>query len=80
MSPSQFESHAGFCKRRQPYRHIYTSDGITLHELSIALFNSRNLTSSCSEVSCTICGTGGELVSCDGCTRSFHTGEFKEVF
>ncbi|RRT67116.1 hypothetical protein B296_00039573 [Ensete ventricosum] len=43
MSPSQFESHAGFCKRRQP------------------------------EVSCTICGTGGELVSCDGCTRSFHT-------
>ncbi|CAL9123456.1 unnamed protein product [Musa textilis] len=73
MSPSQFEAHAGFCKRRQPYRHIYTSDGITLHELSIALFNSRNLTSSCSEVSCTICGTGGELVSCDGCTKSFHT-------
>ncbi|XP_065011232.1 uncharacterized protein LOC135640572 isoform X3 [Musa acuminata AAA Group] len=74
MSPSQFEVHAGFHKRRQPYRHIYTSDGITLHELSIALFNSRNLTSSCSEMSCTICGTGGELVSCDGCTKSFHTG------
>ncbi|CAL9056927.1 unnamed protein product, partial [Musa banksii] len=73
MSPSQFEVHAGFHKRRQPYRHIYTSDGITLHELSIALFNSRNLTSSCSEMSCTICGTGGELVSCDGCTKSFHT-------
>ncbi|KAF0904217.1 hypothetical protein E2562_032992 [Oryza meyeriana var. granulata] len=37
LTPSQFETHAGMGKRRQPYRSIYTSDGLTLHELALKL-------------------------------------------
>ncbi|WOL14880.1 hypothetical protein Cni_G23661 [Canna indica] len=72
MKPSVFEAHAGFPQRRQPYKNIYTSDGTTLHDLSIALFNSQNSILRRSRIWCTICGTGGELFCCDGCTKSFH--------
>ncbi|XP_068637073.1 uncharacterized protein [Aristolochia californica] len=74
ISPSQFEAHAGWATRRQPYRHIYTSDGLTLHDLSISL--SKELaTVNCndSDDKCTKCGDGGELLLCDGrCGRAFH--------
>uniref|UniRef100_A0A0E0CYT1 N-acetyltransferase domain-containing protein n=2 Tax=Oryza meridionalis TaxID=40149 RepID=A0A0E0CYT1_9ORYZ len=36
-TPSQFEKHVGMGRRRQPYRSIYTSDGLTLHELALKL-------------------------------------------
>ncbi|XP_042419992.1 uncharacterized protein LOC122008345 isoform X1 [Zingiber officinale] len=72
MSPSQFEAHAGFHQRRQPYRNIYTSDGITLHDLSSALFNDQNLIASSNKLLCATCRTGGNLVCCDGCTKYFH--------
>ncbi|XP_074570359.1 uncharacterized protein LOC141826944 [Curcuma longa] len=72
MSPSQFEAHAGFHKRRQPYRNIYTSDGITLHDLSSALFNGQKLIASSNKLLCATCRTGGNLVCCDGCTKNFH--------
>ncbi|XP_068668445.1 uncharacterized protein [Aristolochia californica] len=74
VSPSQFEAHAGWATRRQPYRHIYTSDGLTLHDLSISL--SKELaTVNCNDIDdkCTKCGDGGELLLCDDkCGRAFH--------
>ncbi|KAM3314141.1 hypothetical protein ACQJBY_033163 [Aegilops geniculata] len=42
LTPSQFEDHAGMGKRRQPYRNIYTSEGLTLHELALKLQDSLN--------------------------------------
>lgn len=72
ISPSQFESHAGWAARRQPYRHIYTSNGLTLHDLAMSLANGQSLTASGSDDMCTVCGGGGDLVLCDGCPRAFH--------
>ncbi|KAL6907640.1 hypothetical protein ACP4OV_002679 [Aristida adscensionis] len=37
FTPSHFEEHAGMGRRRQPYRNIYTSEGLTLHELALRL-------------------------------------------
>ncbi|KAJ4971268.1 hypothetical protein NE237_004367 [Protea cynaroides] len=73
ISPSQFESHAGWGARRQPYRHIYTSNGLSLHDLSISLANGQSLAASDSDDMCTVCGEGGDLILCDGCPRAFHT-------
>ncbi|KAG9453614.1 hypothetical protein H6P81_006518 [Aristolochia fimbriata] len=74
ISPSQFEAHAGWATRRQPYRHIYTADGLTLHDLSISL--SKELATvnyNDSDDKCTKCGEEGELLICDGkCGRAFH--------
>ncbi|XP_058099106.1 uncharacterized protein LOC131243631 [Magnolia sinica] len=73
ISPSQFEAHAGWATKRQPYRHIYTSNGLSLHDLSISLSNGQNLATGDSDDMCTVCGDGGELFLCDGCPRAFHT-------
>ncbi|KAF8397526.1 hypothetical protein HHK36_016444 [Tetracentron sinense] len=73
ISPSQFEAHAGWATRRQPYRHIYTSNGLTLHDLSISLANGQSLSTSDGDDMCTVCGDGGEMILCDGCPRAFHT-------
>ncbi|CAN6307089.1 unnamed protein product [Urochloa humidicola] len=37
FTPSHFEEHAGMGRRRQPYRNIYTPEGITLHKLALQL-------------------------------------------
>ncbi|XP_062216020.1 uncharacterized protein LOC133916390 isoform X2 [Phragmites australis] len=37
FTPSHFEEHAGMGRRRQPYRNIYTSEGLTLHKLALQL-------------------------------------------
>ncbi|XP_008654715.1 uncharacterized isoform X2 [Zea mays] len=37
VSPSEFEKHAGMGKRRQPYQNIYTSQGLTLHDVALQL-------------------------------------------
>ncbi|XP_010260093.1 PREDICTED: uncharacterized protein LOC104599305 [Nelumbo nucifera] len=73
ISPSQFEAHAGWATRRQPYRHIYTSNGLSLHDLSMSLANGQNIATGDSDDICTVCGDGGELILCDGCPRAFHT-------
>ncbi|XP_042478365.1 uncharacterized protein LOC122059565 isoform X2 [Macadamia integrifolia] len=72
ISPSQFEAHAGWAARRQPYRHIYTTNGISLHDLSISLASGHSLTASDNDDICTVCGEVGDLVLCDGCPRAFH--------
>ncbi|PIN11203.1 Histone acetyltransferase [Handroanthus impetiginosus] len=74
ISPSQFEAHAGWAAKRQPYRHIYTSSGLTLHDIALMLANGQNLASSGSDDMCAVCGDGGELIICNGCPRAFHAG------
>ncbi|XP_057534183.1 uncharacterized protein LOC130812654 isoform X1 [Amaranthus tricolor] len=72
ISPSQFEAHAGWAARRQPYRHIYTANGLTLHDLAISLANGQTLTTGNNDDMCTLCGDRGELIPCGGCPRAFH--------
>ncbi|XP_061339439.1 uncharacterized protein LOC133286108 [Gastrolobium bilobum] len=72
ISPSQFEAHAGMAARRQPYRHIYTSNGLTLHDIALSLANGQNLTTGDSDDMCAVCGDGGDLLLCNGCPRAFH--------
>ncbi|KAJ4827703.1 hypothetical protein Tsubulata_027563 [Turnera subulata] len=72
ISPSQFEAHAGMAARRQPYRHIYTSNGLTLHDIAISLANGQNVTSGVSDDMCSKCGDGGDLIFCQSCPRAFH--------
>ncbi|XP_077220691.1 uncharacterized protein LOC143854550 [Tasmannia lanceolata] len=73
VSPSQFEAHAGCASRRKPYMHIYTSNGVSLHELSLSLSKDRKFSASDNDDLCTICADGGNLLLCDGCPRAFHT-------
>lgn len=72
ISPSQFEAHAGQAQRRKPYNYIYTSNGVSLHELSVTLSKRRKLLDSENDDLCSICEDDGELVLCDLCPRAFH--------
>ncbi|XP_020672201.1 uncharacterized protein LOC110092139 [Dendrobium catenatum] len=72
VSPSQFEAHAGQASRRKPYNNIYTSNGVSLHELSISLSKGRKLAATENDDLCGICADGGDLLLCDLCPRAFH--------
>ncbi|GAB2285471.1 hypothetical protein Dimus_019920 [Dionaea muscipula] len=72
VSPSQFEAHAGWASRRQPYLHIYTSNGVSLHELAVSHSRSREPSVDEHDDLCGICFDAGELLCCDGCVRAFH--------
>ncbi|XP_010940549.1 uncharacterized protein [Elaeis guineensis] len=72
VSPSQFEAHAGQASRRKPYNNIYTSNGVSLHELSVSLSKGRKLSASENDDLCSICADGGDLLLCDLCPRAFH--------
>ncbi|KAK2983740.1 hypothetical protein RJ640_024093 [Escallonia rubra] len=72
VSPSTFEAHAGWASRRKPYGYIYTSNGVSLHELAISLLKGRRHSSKYNDDLCIICADGGNLVLCDGCPRAFH--------
>ncbi|KAJ6806030.1 uncharacterized protein M6B38_177175 [Iris pallida] len=72
VSPSQFEAHAGRASRRKPYNNIYTSNGVSLHELSVSLSKDRKLSSDENDDLCSICADGGDLLLCDLCPRAFH--------
>lgn len=58
------------------YLHIYTSNGVSLHELSISLSKGRKFSAKDNDDLCGICGDFGDLLLCDGCPRAFHKGEF----
>ncbi|XP_076901496.1 uncharacterized protein LOC143555913 isoform X2 [Bidens hawaiensis] len=77
ISPSQFETHAGWAAKRQPYRHIYIPNGLTLHDIALLLASGQSITSKSDDM-CAVCGDrgedGGELVFCDGCPRAIHAG------
>ncbi|KAG0497747.1 hypothetical protein HPP92_002438 [Vanilla planifolia] len=72
VSPSQFEAHAGQAQRRKPYNNIYTSNGVSLHELSVTLSKRLKLLDSDNDDLCSICKDAGELLLCDLCPRAFH--------
>ncbi|XP_022742168.1 uncharacterized protein LOC111293619 isoform X2 [Durio zibethinus] len=72
VSPSQFEAHAGRASRRKPYAYIYTSNGVSLHELAISLSKGRRYSAKDNDDACIICADGGNLLLCDGCPRAFH--------
>ncbi|XWS55912.1 hypothetical protein CRYUN_Cryun09bG0040800 [Craigia yunnanensis] len=72
VSPSQFEVHAGWASRRKPYAYIYTSNGVSLHELAISLSKGRRYSAKDNDDACIICADGGNLLLCDGCPRAFH--------
>ncbi|RVX20290.1 Increased DNA methylation 1 [Vitis vinifera] len=72
VSPSQFEAHSGWASRRKPYLHIYTSNGVSLHELSLSLLRGREPSINTNDEICSICLDGGTLLCCDGCPRVFH--------
>lgn len=72
ISPSQFEAHAGMAARRQPYRHIYTSNGMTLHDIAISLAMGQRRTTGGSDDMCHVCGDGENLLLCNGCPLAFH--------
>ncbi|XVE76081.1 hypothetical protein DITRI_Ditri12bG0144300 [Diplodiscus trichospermus] len=72
VSPSQFEAHAGWASRRKPYAYIYTSNGVSLHELAISLSKGRRYSAKDNDNICIICADGGDLLLCDGCPRAFH--------
>ncbi|CAN1135322.1 Increased DNA methylation 1 [Linum perenne] len=80
ISPSQFEAHAGMAARRQPYRHIYTSNGVSLHDIAISLSNGQNLVTGISDDMCAKCGDGGNLVYCDNCPQAFHQACLEQQF
>ncbi|KNA08208.1 hypothetical protein SOVF_164770 [Spinacia oleracea] len=73
VSASQFEAHAGCASRRKPYCYIYTSNGVSLHELSVTLIKDRQHSAKYNDDLCSICADGGNLLLCDGCPRAFHT-------
>ncbi|KAK6138126.1 hypothetical protein DH2020_028126 [Rehmannia glutinosa] len=75
ISPSQFEAHAGFASRRKPYMSIYTSNGVSLHQLSLELSRHRKSSPAENDDLCSICEDGGNLLCCENCPRAFHTGE-----
>ncbi|XP_068646186.1 uncharacterized protein [Aristolochia californica] len=72
VSASQFEAHAGWASRRKPYLNIYTSNGVSLHELSLSLSKGRKHSTVDNDDLCSICFDGGNLLLCDLCPRAFH--------
>ncbi|ESQ45117.1 hypothetical protein EUTSA_v10010118mg [Eutrema salsugineum] len=77
ISPSQFESHAGMAIRRQPYRQICISSGMSLHDIALSLADGHVITTGESDDMCSICDDGGDLLLCAGCPQAFHTACLK---
>lgn len=72
VSPSAFEAHAGEGSRRKPYDNIFTSNGVSLHELSMKISKDMELSERETDDLCRECGLGGDIFACKMCPRSFH--------
>ena len=58
------------------FQHIYTTNGVSLHELSVALSMDQKFSIRENDDICRIFQDGGELLCCDTCPRSYHIGSF----
>ncbi|KAJ7549580.1 hypothetical protein O6H91_07G059100 [Diphasiastrum complanatum] len=81
VSCSQFEVHAGWGARRNPYNCIHLLDGMSLHDVAVQRGNVKSLecddgplTSVTGHDHCSKCGLDGELVHCGSCSRAYHLG------
>ncbi|XLS51745.1 hypothetical protein HN51_012422 [Arachis hypogaea] len=63
VSPSQFEVHVGWASRRKLYAYIYTSDGMSLHELAMFILKERKYTAKYNDDLCVVCWDGGTCCS-----------------
>ncbi|KAL3696574.1 hypothetical protein R1sor_010650 [Riccia sorocarpa] len=72
VSCSQFEQHAGWGSRRNPYSSIYLDDGRSLHCAAIELSKRSDKAPVDNVDLCRECGDGGELVLCSGCPGAYH--------
>ncbi|XP_073290550.1 increased DNA methylation 1-like [Primulina huaijiensis] len=72
VSPSQFEKHAGCGSHKKPYHNIFTSNGMSLHQLYVDQVQSSESCSREKDDLCSICKLRGNLMSCGNCPRSFH--------
>ncbi|KAL5660455.1 hypothetical protein ACJX0J_027580, partial [Zea mays] len=72
VSPSAFEAHAGEGSRRKPYDNIFTSNGVSLHELAMKISKDMELSERETDDLCRECGQGGDIFPCKICPRSFH--------
>ncbi|KAL0293128.1 UNVERIFIED_CONTAM: Increased DNA methylation 1 [Sesamum radiatum] len=52
---------------------IYTSNGVSLHQLSLELSKIRRSSTEEHDDLCSICEDGGDLLCCANCPRGFHT-------
>ncbi|KAL0418260.1 UNVERIFIED_CONTAM: Increased DNA methylation 1 [Sesamum radiatum] len=55
------------------YMSIYTSNGVSLHQLSLELSKIRRSSTEEHDDLCSICEDGGDLLCCANCPRGFHT-------
>ncbi|CAL5045151.1 unnamed protein product [Urochloa decumbens] len=72
VSPSAFEAHAGEGSRRKPYDNIFTSNGVSLHELAMKISKDMGRSERETDDLCRECGHGGDIFPCKICPRSFH--------
>lgn len=61
------------------YNNIYTSNGVSLHELSVSLSKHKMISLGETDDLCSICSDSGDLIVCDFCPRAFHKGSLSHI-
>ncbi|KAG6735501.1 hypothetical protein POTOM_061892 [Populus tomentosa] len=82
VSPSMFEAHAGwgYSQKTVTYAYIYTSNGVSLHELAISLSKSRKYSSGIMMTYASFVQMVGIYCFVMDCPRAFHKGPGKMCF
>lgn len=62
------------------YLNIYTSNGVSLHELAVSLSKDKKFTGRQNDKLCRICSDTGDLILCDVCPRAYHKGIYCNGF